>query len=206
MTFIVLYFILFADFLRRDHTQVRWHYDNKAPLLNSEENTPWETIDFMTAPYDEFDCYDNNNNEDDGDGDIGLYADVDALKALYWDGLRPARGDDSSSEGSPFVDVALEESALPCFYVPLCDMMDIDDSVEEDLAPPLYAPLHTMRLVDLLARKRALKSRIAAASFVRALTHTSQVRRPPLEGSGCRNLVRRARVYRSCGVVRAAID
>ena len=54
-----------------------------------------------------------------------------------------------------------------------------DEPLLEDVVslgqPPLLVPLHTMRLVDLLARKRALESRIATASFVRAITHTSQV-------------------------------
>ena len=80
----------------------------------------------------------------------------------------------------------------------------LNDDAELSLGqPPLLVQLHTMRLVDLLARKRALELRVAAASFVRAITHTSQVRRPTAEGAGRRKLIRRVRV-RSRGVVRGA--
>ena len=71
--------------------------------------------------------------------------------------------------------------------------------------PPLLVPLHTMRLVDLLTRKRALDLRVAADSFVRAITHTSQVRRP-LRKALVVGTSSVACAYRSCGVVRAAID
>lgn len=166
---------LCALFLRRT-TQVHWPYGNPFLRIDAAENTPWEKIDFMTDPLNDLDvhCY-------------GKY-DVE------WGGFKP-NSDDMDEDENLFVDVMLEEGMLededPCsFYVPLRDMMDIDDSVAE-LAPPLLAPLHTMRLVDLLARKRALESRIAAASFVRALTHTSQV-----SPSASSSHHRRARVSR----------
>ena len=98
-----------------------------------------------------------------------------------------------------------EDDWNEAWSMPLLDDKPLlDDDAELALGQQtLLVPLHTMRLVDLLARKRALESRIAAASFVRAITHTSQVRRPTAEGAGRRNLIRRVRV-RCRGVVRGA--